>query len=207
MTEFSLKRTRSDAATKEEVIDELIRIARELSGNSFSTRDFNRISTRYSHTVVFRFFETWELALAAVGVKYKRKFTSRRRTTDVELFEEMERVWKALGHRPSRQEWTQQRPAYSYKVYSERFGGWLAACGNFIEYKSGQWTGTAAESDTGPTLTSAPTKENSKIISSRTIPLKVRFRVMDRDGYKCVLCGKSPATDLGTKLHLDHCRA
>ncbi len=39
---------------------------------------------------------------------------------------------------------------------------------------------------------------------SRNVPLKMRLAVMKRDDYKCVLCGRSPATHAGVTLHLDH---
>jgi len=32
----------------------------------------------------------------------------------------------------------------------------------------------------------------------------LRLKVLNRDNFKCVFCGKSPATDFGTKLHIDH---
>ena len=160
-----------------------------------------------SHPIVFRIFQTWELALAEVGVIYERKFTSRKKFADVEIFDEMERIWKLLGHRPSRQEWTQQGPKYSYKTYSDRFGGWVAACGSFIEYKSGQWptTGTSDEEERSEVKGAISAKaEKPTPVGPRAIPLKIRFRVLDRDGYRCILCGKSPAMDLGIKLHIDH---
>ena len=40
--------------------------------------------------------------------------------------------------------------------------------------------------------------------NSRNVPLILRLKVLQRDNFRCVFCGKSPATDLGTKLHIDH---
>ncbi|MBL9155068.1 MAG: HNH endonuclease [Verrucomicrobiales bacterium] len=37
---------------------------------------------------------------------------------------------------------------------------------------------------------------------ARAIPLGLRFRVLERDGGKCVLCGQGPA--MGATLHIDH---
>ena len=39
---------------------------------------------------------------------------------------------------------------------------------------------------------------------SRDVSLSLRLKVLNRDNFKCVFCGKSPATDFGTKLHIDH---
>jgi len=40
--------------------------------------------------------------------------------------------------------------------------------------------------------------------NSRNISLSLRLKVLNRDNFRCVFCGKSPATDFGTKLHIDH---
>lgn len=38
----------------------------------------------------------------------------------------------------------------------------------------------------------------------RTLPLKLRRTVLERDGYQCVDCGRSPRTDSSCVLHIDH---
>jgi 5-methylcytosine-specific restriction endonuclease McrA len=36
------------------------------------------------------------------------------------------------------------------------------------------------------------------------IKLGLRYEVLRRDRFRCVLCGASPATQLGCVLHVDH---
>lgn len=38
----------------------------------------------------------------------------------------------------------------------------------------------------------------------RTIPLKTRMKVLQRDNFKCFYCGLSPATDPEVQLEIDH---
>jgi 5-methylcytosine-specific restriction endonuclease McrA len=38
----------------------------------------------------------------------------------------------------------------------------------------------------------------------RTLSAHLRWRVMKRDRYRCVLCGRNPAQDSSVELHLDH---
>jgi 5-methylcytosine-specific restriction endonuclease McrA len=45
---------------------------------------------------------------------------------------------------------------------------------------------------------------NYQTEEKRTIPLKLRFAVLSRDKFRCCICGKSPAIDVGTILHIDH---
>lgn len=38
----------------------------------------------------------------------------------------------------------------------------------------------------------------------RDVNLRLRFKVMQRDNFKCCICGKSPATNPDIELHIDH---
>lgn len=38
----------------------------------------------------------------------------------------------------------------------------------------------------------------------RDIDLRLRFKVMHRDNFKCCKCGASPAKDPSVELHVDH---
>jgi len=32
----------------------------------------------------------------------------------------------------------------------------------------------------------------------------IRLQVLNRDSFRCIFCGRSPATEVGVKLHIDH---
>jgi hypothetical protein len=38
----------------------------------------------------------------------------------------------------------------------------------------------------------------------REIPLSLRYKVLKRDDFRCVKCGRSPALEPGLQLHVDH---
>lgn len=38
----------------------------------------------------------------------------------------------------------------------------------------------------------------------RHVPLSLRFKILQRDGFRCTACGNSPAIDRGCRLHVDH---
>jgi 5-methylcytosine-specific restriction endonuclease McrA len=46
--------------------------------------------------------------------------------------------------------------------------------------------------------------EIHRVADKREIPLGIRYSVLRRDNFKCVLCGNSPATDPTCVLHVDH---
>jgi hypothetical protein len=108
--------------------------------------------------------------------------------SDDKLFAEMERIWKLLGHRPSRTEWEALNPTISYITYRRRFDGWVNACIRFIEYKMGSLI-------TDSPIITYQTHESPEIQNERKrdIPLKLRLKILDRDNYTCVLCGRTPA--------------
>ena len=40
--------------------------------------------------------------------------------------------------------------------------------------------------------------------TSRDINLRLRFQVLERDNFKCCMCGRSPASTPGLALQVDH---
>jgi hypothetical protein len=113
-------------------------------------------------------------------------------------------VWRQLGHRPSRNEWEASNPRYSYTTYKTRFHGWINACIAFIDFKSG---GSLLHDQPEPPRKEDYGAEVKNVLpdeEKRNIPLKLRLAVLKRDSFRCVFCGKSPATHAGVALHIDH---
>jgi len=83
----------------------------------------------------------------------------------------------------------------------------------FIEYKSGGPVTAGDEESVDRKNKPSSTHGNEDIHNkttqksiekTRTIPLNIRVKILSRDSFRCVFCGKSPATDIGVKLHVDH---
>ncbi len=202
---FSLERSRIDKLSKDFVLDELRRVGAQRGSRYFTGREFNQTSTKCKHTTVLRTFGTWQAALQAAGIDSTPKRKQRADAIPVPaLFEELGRVWRLIGHRPSKLEWEASTPKYSYKTYRERFGGWVNACAQFIEFRSNP--------QPEQSLNSAPrspiiNKEAGRTIlesEKRNIPLKLRLEVFKRDQFRCIFCGRSPAMENGVALHIDH---
>jgi hypothetical protein len=144
--------------------------------------------------------------LRRVAAELGNRRTPRTQIGDTQLLEELGRVWRLLGHRPSKGEWDSVETTYSYTTYKQRFGGWVNACVAFLEGEAGTDVPAANESavadEASPKVDSRPAKPTSS--NPRYIPLKVRLQVMKRDSFRCVMCGRSPATQAGVQLHIDH---
>jgi len=207
---FELGRHQINKISREKIIAELEKTAEHFNYMDFKQSDFNKVADISDYTV-YREFGSWESALQFLAEHLKErgidfKITTRRDSySEQEMYDEMERIWRLLGHRPSKNEWAVSNPAISYDTLYRHFGGWTNACLKFVEYKSG-------EKVTEESGVVNPPKSNStkvkpvlfKIAKTRTIPLSLRVKVLSRDKFRCVFCGKSPAINAGTILHIDH---
>lgn len=202
---YTLERPRSDQYPTEKIIDELLRVADLYGHRHFSRHEFDEKAIECKGSVVLSRFGSWQAALDAAGLKLERIKKDRSQISNDQLFGELGRVWYLLGHRPSKDEWEAVGGKYSYTTYKTRFKGWVNACAAFIEHESNRNEGLtspqAIEIGTSPIPVPQP-----KIAADekRNIPMRLRYRVLTRDNYKCVLCGRSPATHVGVSLHIDH---
>jgi 5-methylcytosine-specific restriction endonuclease McrA len=214
---FEFGRPQKRGISREKILGELEKVAGHFSYNYFRRKDFNKIADIHSATVERCFGGSWSDAMLALKERLKQKNKSialshRRKHSEKGIFEEIERIWRLVGHRPSRNEWTANKPKISYDTVYRHFGGWTKACLNFIEYKSGK-TITANEGKLGenkhvqnyiPPAGDKRAETSKGIEKTRTIPLNIRLKVFSRDNFRCIFCGKSPATNVGTRLHIDH---
>lgn len=202
---FSLDRQRIDKVSKDLVLAELRRVGEQLGLRYFTGREFNQLSTKCKHATVLRNFRSWGAALKEAGIDSKPRRKQRADAIPVPaLFEELERIWRQLGHRPSKIEWEAASPKYSYKTYRERFDGWTNACAQFIEFKSGRPLAPNFDQQSGSSVANKTKETNIAESEKRSIPLKLRLEVLKRDQFRCTFCGRSPAIESGVALHIDH---
>jgi hypothetical protein len=203
--DFNFDRNRSDAISRQELLKEMERVALQLN-REFTLREFKKYA-QFGGSCVFRTFGSWNAAKAELREHLKSKninLTSKphgNAHSENFLFSELERVWTVLGHRPSTNEWEISGSTIHVETYRRRFGGWEKACLRFIEYKMGGAITDKASAPVTQTISSAISSPQKK---SRTIPLALRLKILTRDSFRCVLCGRSPATEHGIVLHLDH---
>jgi hypothetical protein len=192
------ERTRIDKIPLDRVLTELKRVAEARGYVEFGKRDFDAsTATGISASTVVRTYGSWSKAMISLrsalqeyGVTLKRR--TRSPYTEQRLFDELERIWRQLGHRPSRNEWEAAEPRISYNTYKRHFNGWVNACVAFIEHKMG----APVQADTDEAVMPDKATEVAIPKRRRSIPLKTCLAVLARDNFRCVLCGRSPATTL-----------
>jgi hypothetical protein len=211
--QYNLQRKRLNEMSKEKMLGELEKAAKHFNYIEFSWRDFDKVA-EISANPIKKHFGSWRNGLDALRKHLQQKglnlsprpHAPNRIYSDKNLFDEMERIWKKVGQRPSRTEWEMSEPKIAYITYKQRFGGWVNACTKFIEYKMGGeiLSEDFVLPDREEQKTQLKDKTEYKQENSRNVSLSLRLKVLSRDNFCCVFCGKSPAMDIGTKLHIDH---
>lgn len=156
--------------------------------------EYNEYGRFHSSTLTRR-FGSWFKCIELADLSPSRSKTG---ISDEELFEELEKVWVKFGKQPS---YAQMRDfsMFSIGTYEKRFGGWRNALSAFVNYINGN---NIDEQDSNDT--EQDSREELEHKTSRTINLRLRFRVLQKDNFKCCACGASPAKDPSVELHIDH---
>jgi hypothetical protein len=147
-----------------------------------------------------RRFGKWEKLLAEVGLE---PVPMGRRYSDDECFENILALWTHYGRQPHFAELRRPPSTVGPKAYVRRWGGWRAALGAFVK----QVNKTDIAADPAPpveTLSPVAPSAAPQVGPPRSISLSLRYKVLCRDRFTRVLCGASPAKELGVDRHVDH---
>ncbi|MFA5260175.1 MAG: HNH endonuclease, partial [Candidatus Omnitrophota bacterium] len=141
-------------------------------------------------------FGSWKKALEAAGLKRGRNWGS----TPEELLDNLKDVWVKLGRQPKYSEMTIPSSKFSSTAYAHKFGNWTNALKAFQEFLDED-----SEPETLGSLSSLKATPHSNGRKTKREPnWRLRFKVMKRDSFRCVACGRSPAKSPDVELHIDH---
>ena len=181
------------------LLDDLKMIANKLGKKSITRYDYDEHG-KFSTTTFVRRFGSWFNALEKAGLEKTRTPMN---LPKEELFHNLEEMWVKLGRQPRYGEVTKPLSKYSVGTYEHRFGTWLKALKAFVEYINNEGGALPQTSEQNP----SQVKSSATHKTTRNINWRLRFVVMRRDDFKCQSCGRSPATDPGVILHVDHKKA
>lgn len=198
-------RQQSKRLSNEQVLQELRRIAKCLGQDYVTQENVNNNSEIISSSTIGYRFGSWSQGIKKAGLKdspgYNRTFS------EDELFENILTVWAYYGRQPLYRELQIEPSKISPKTYEYRFGSWRKALEAFVLKMNQGYQDTKPISGQDNAVT-AISLETKAIISSsenrRNISLGLRYKVLKRDNFKCVRCGRSPSTTLGLELQVDH---
>jgi len=188
---FKLK-THRFRITDEELLNDLRRIAK-LNGKNTVTRDEYSLSGNYSYSAVSTRFSNWNTALKQAGLEISKPI----RIGKTKLFINMKNVWLLLGRQPVCADMDTEISGFNSGIYRSKFGTWKKALEEFVKYAN---KGKLLK-EPSPYITSKMFTKNK---TKRRISKRLRFEVLERDSFRCVKCGSSPAISRGVELHIDH---
>jgi hypothetical protein len=200
--------------TKAQVLEELEKVAEYYNFIEFSRQKFEKVASFGSGVITRQFDGSWRKALDSLnihlmnkGITLSPRLSTRNQVhSDKELFDEIGRIWKLVGHQPSLTEWREANPKILYNFVNFRFSRWIKACSEYIEYVMGNEIreDNFIIPDQLPKKTQLKARYFYKNSNYRNITILSRMKILRRDNFCCVFCGKSPVTDNSTKLHIGH---
>ena len=190
--------------TNEEILAEIRIIANKLKKTVLSGTDIKNHSDINKGLLASRFGSiSTAITLAGLSPAISRH-------SDDEIFENLFKVWTFYGRPPTHLEIDEPPSVIASSTYIRRFGGWRNALREFVE--------RFGSDDAAPPKVAAPqtTETNPPVAASgadnrpphlftprahvtprppankRDPSIGLRFRVLQRDHFRCRLCGPQP---------------
>lgn len=178
--------------TDEELIADMKRVFNSFKLDKLTQNEYS-LRGKFDCSTIIRHFGSWNKALFQANIPVANQFWS-----EEDLFNNLESVWIKKGTQPRRRDMDDKNlSSISSGAYKRRFGSWSNALIAFISYINEDDNSKYIE----PLSEDNETKHHK---TKRDINLRLRFRVLQRDNFKCCACGASPAKDSSVVLHVDH---
>lgn len=187
------------------LINDLKRVSKKLGDKNLTQEDYSKFGL-FSSSAVSKRWSGWNNAKEKAGLKIGRVYNS----SDEDYFHNLADIWQKLGRQPRYQEVVAPLSKLHVSSYERKYGSWRKALENFVDYMNNgniEFEVKKTKNNKKDIVLRKEVKvEIAKVAkrTNRTANLRQRFRVMKRDGFKCVVCGASPATTLGLELNIDH---
>ena len=185
--------------TKQEILNELYCISNELNTTTLTIKLFNEYS-KFNIASIRSTFGSWSNALNEANLK-KTKLA--KRYTEEECFDNLLSVWTYYGRQPTYQEIKKEPSKVGAKAYLSRWGTWSKALDAFVKKINDNSSKQNIKEDS---ISNKKSPKNKQLTpeNKRDIKLGLRYDILKRDSFKCVICGQSPATNQKITLHIDH---
>lgn len=170
------------------MLEDLRQTAKMLGKDHVSCREYAEHG-RYDPSTFYRRFGSWNNALREAGLVVKKLMD----IPEPELMRNLKCVWDSLGRQPRYNDMAKPFSDYDIRAYTNRYGSWNNALDAFAEFI-----------ERGGMKKEAKPKNRKRSRASRSVSKGMRFDIFKRDKYKCVICGRSPATEPQLTLHVDH---
>lgn len=197
--------------TNEQMITEIQRVSSLLNSDVITMEEYGKNATVIHPETIRRRFTSWGKAVVAAGLKIS---SLGKRHTDEDYFENLLTVWTYYGRQPTYGEMDKPPSRISAKAYEAKWKKWTNALIAFIDRVNHDEITDNKSAGANTPDKNVITKHNVKIKripihkseddETRAIRIGIRYDVLKRDNFKCVICGATPANDVNCLLHVDH---
>ena len=198
LADLNIRDSQRKNIDKNDLIKDLQRVTQMLNKKTIPTSVYKQYG-EYDIKPFLRVFGSWNDALKAAALDetgYNHDITNE------DLFNDIANMWALKGCQPTTSDVRKGLSKYGLNTFCRRFGGWNNTLKAFINY---------INSDELNDITQSPKEIDKKKIekfngrkTNRDINLRLRYKIMLRDNFKCCICGANPASDPTVTLHVDH---
>jgi hypothetical protein len=197
-----------EKSIKDEVLlADLVSVAKELNNPNISINEYKKYG-KYTHVTMGARFGSWNQAKEKANLIVVNK----RDISNKDLFNNIFELWTHFGRQPKYGEVISPLSEFHGSNYAKRFGSWQLALEAFVDYINNiEDDSEMTEVEESQLIAINPTPKESKSVekikikkTSRTINLRLRFMILQRDNFTCKKCGQSPAKNPNIILHVDH---
>lgn len=179
----------------ESLVKELQRIAKVVGKTALTLKDIETHG-KCSYALLKKRFGGLRNALKAADLE---NMEFHRNVSDDELLNELSRIWDLVitheGRRPYKDDLIKYKSKFSQGPYYRRWGSWIKACEALIDWEPKD---IIQDHDEVVELSESAPKYK------RPIPLRIRYAILLRDRFTCQICGKSPSSNSGLEIDVDH---
>lgn len=192
---------RNFSVSRDDCVKDLQRVAAELGITTLTVAVYRKFG-RYSEKPFEHHFTGWVDALHAAGLSVSDQYHSR--SSNEDLFENLEAVWQRLGRQPTVNDMVPPLSRFSAHSYKRRFGGFRRALEAFVAASHDSVADLPEASDSPDPNAQSALPAVAPRAGARSVGWRLRYLVLKRDRFCCRACGRSPANEPGTLLHIDH---
>jgi 5-methylcytosine-specific restriction endonuclease McrA len=177
------------------LLDDL-RVAAESIGKLKLSQAEYELEGTFNSATLRRRFGSWNNALQKAGLKITKP------ASKDELLNNLKHVWDTLKRQPLIIDMVKPLSEYSHEIYARNFGSWRRALEAFVSIHAKP--GGKPYPPLTKTSAARPRRIKRKKKLAKSITKSMRYDIFKRDKFRCVICGRSPASHPGITLHVDH---
>ena len=175
-----------------DILEDIKNVMCNLGKDTLTIKEYDE-NGKYSSSTAIRKIGTWNTILKSLNANHNVIFHK-----DVELLNNIEKVWLQKGTQPTRRDMDNKNwSKISSGAYLRHFGSWYNALDNFLDYIKQE------SNDTNIEFHELDNETDYKHKTKREPSDRLKVQVLMRDGNRCRICGV--VCDGGIhKIHFDH---